>query len=212
MSLNHIIYPLENQIERLDIDICDLHCCNIYSDNPVSYDNIEIRAYEQLSPNVIIDGTTGAEQSLFNTTGALGSNLLLANRVRKGSKYKVYSHGSVETNGSNQTFIIRTKLGNVILEQKIITLPNLNQGSLYTFNGEILIYEIGDAGTAISKSFFNFSFTDQQGKTENYFIDQTNNTTFQTTTDATADITVAWDTNNENNILTCHSLSFGVIY
>lgn len=212
MSLNHLIYPLEEQTGRLNIDVCDIHACNIYSDNPITYDNIEIRAYEQLSPDVIISGETSTEQSIFNTTGAIGSNLVPANTVRKGSKYKIYSHGDIKTNGANQTFIIKTKLGGAILEQKIITLPNLNQGSQYTFNGDILLYEIGDTGTAIAKSFFNFSFTDQQGLSENYFIDETNNTTFQTTQDALSDITVQWDTNNANNIFTCHSLSFGKIY
>ena len=181
MSINHLIYPLEEQTERLNIDVCDLHCCNIYSDNPIpiTYDNLEIRAYEQLSPEVDINGGDG-ELTIFNTAGALGSNLIKANTVRKGSKYKVYSHGHIETSGSNQQFIIKTKLGTTIIEDKTITLPNLNQGSIYQFNGEILLYEIGDAGTAIAKSFFNFSFTDQQGLTENYFIDETNNTTLQT--------------------------------
>ena len=210
MSLNHLIYPLEEQTERLNIDVCDIHACNIFSDNPVTYDNIEIRAYEQLSPDVIINGSDG-QLTIFNTTGALGSNLIQANTVRKGSKYKVYSHGSIETNGANQQFCIRTKLGNAIIEEQTITLPNLNQGSIYEFNGEILLYQIGDAGTAIAKSFFNFKFTDQQGLTENYFIDETNNPTFQTTVDALADITVEWIDTNTSNIFSCHSLEISKI-
>ena len=211
MSINHIIYPLEEQSERLNIDVCDIHACNIYSDNPITYDNIEARAYEQLSDDVEINGGDG-ELNIFNTTGAIGSNLIPANTVRKGSKYKVYSHGRIETNGANQMFIIKTKLGNAIIEEKTITLPNLNNGSIYQFNGEILLYEIGNAGIAIAKSFFNFSFTDQQGLTENYFIDQTNNTTFQTTADAVADITVEWIDTNPANIFNCHSLTFSKIY
>jgi hypothetical protein len=211
MSLNHLIYPLEEQSERLNIDVCDLHCCNIFSDNPITYDNIEIRAYEQLSDDVEINGGDG-ELSIFNTTGSLGSNLIPANSVRKGSKYKVYSHGRIETNGANQQFIIKTKLGNAIIEEKTITLPNLNNGSIYQFNGEILLYEIGDAGTAIAKSFFNFSFTDQQGLSENYFIDEINNTTFQTTSDALANITVEWINTNPANLFSTHALEITKIY
>jgi len=212
MSLNHIIYPLEEQTERLNIDVCDIHCCRIYSETPlISYDNIEIRAYEQLSPDVNISGGQ-PEKTIFNTTGALGSNLIPANSVRKGSKYKVYSHGQIETDGANQQFIIKTKLGTAVIEEKTITLPNLNNGSIYQFNGEILLYEIGDAGTAIAKSFFNFSFTDQQGNTENYFIDEINNTTFQTTADAVADITVQWVNINPTNLFSCHSLTITKIY
>ena len=211
MSLNHIIYPNVADNERLDIKVCDIHCCNIFSENPITYFNIEQRNYEQLSPVVDIVGGQ-PETSIFNLTGALGSNLIPANTVRKGSKYKVYSHGRIETNGANKSFEIKTKLGNAIIETKTITLPNLNNGSIYEFNGEILLYEIGDAGTAIAKSFFNFKFTDQQGLTENYFIDETNSTTFQTTTDAIADITVRWLNGNGGNILSCHSLEFSKIY
>ena len=211
MSINHLIYRLEEQTERLNIDVCDIHACNIYLDNPITYDNIEIRAYEQLSPDVDINGGDG-ELTIFNTAGALGSNLIQANTVRKGSKYKVYSHGNIETSGANQQFCIRTKLGTAIIEDKTITLPNLNGGSIYQFNGEILLYEIGDAGTAIAKSFFNFEFTDQQGLTENYFIDETNNTTFQTTADAILDITAEWINTNPNDLFSCHSLEITKIY
>jgi hypothetical protein len=211
MSLNHIIYPLEEQTERLNIDVCDLHCCNIFSDNPITFENVEQRVYEQLSDNVNIIGGQ-FERTIFNTTGAIGSNIIPANTVRKGSKYKVYSHGRIETDGANQEFIIKTKLGTSIIEEKTITLPNLNQGSIYQFNGEILLYQIGNAGTAIAKSFFNFEFTDQQGLTENYFIDEINNTTFQTTADAVADITVQWIDINPDNIFSCHALEITKIY
>jgi hypothetical protein len=33
----------------------------------------------------------------------------------------------------------------------------------YELNGDILLYQIGDAGTAVAKSFLNFNFTNQQG-------------------------------------------------
>lgn len=211
MSLNHIIYPLENQTERLNIDVCDIYACNIFSDNPPTYDNIEIRAYQQLSGDVIINGGDG-ETSIFNTTGAIGGKTIPANTVRKGSKYKVYSHGEINTSGANQMFIVKTKLGNAILETSTITLPNLSQGSYYSLVGDILIYEIGNAGTAIAKTFFKFNFTDQQGLEEVKFIDNVNNTTFQTTANADADITIEWLDTNPSNIFNCHSLSFSKIY
>lgn len=211
MSLNHLIYPLEEQTERLDIDVCDIHCCNIYSDNPITYDNLEIRAYEQLSPDVIITGGN-PETTIFNTAGSIGSNLVPANSVRKGTKYKIYSHGEIATSGSNQEFIIKTKLGSAILETETITLPNLSQGSKYSINGDILIYETGNAGTAIAKTFLKFNFTDQQGLEEVKFIDNTNNTTYQTTNDALADITIEWISTSTSNIFNCHSLSFSRIY
>ena len=211
MSINHLIYPLEEQTERLNIDVCDIYACNIYSDNPITYDNIEIRAYQQLSPDVIISGGQ-PETTLFNTTGAIGSNLIPANSVRRGTKYKIYSHGTIQTSGANQQFIIKTKLGTAILETETITLPNLNQGSKYELHGDILIYEIGDAGTAIAKTFFNLTFTDQQGLAEARYIDNTNNTTYQTTADALADITIEWISPSPSNIFNCHSLSFSRIY
>jgi hypothetical protein len=105
-----------------------------------------------------------------------------------------------------------TKLGTAIIETKTITLPNLNAGSFYELSGDILLYQIGDAGTAVAKSFFNFNFTDQQGDSKTSFIDETNNTTFQTTSDATADITINWNNQNVANIFKSHSLSFSKIY
>lgn len=211
MSLNHIIYPLEKQSERLDIDVCKIYCCEIISENPITYDNYEQRAYEQLSGDLIVIGGQ-PETSLFNTTGAIGSNLIPANSVRRGTKYKIYSHGTMETSGANQQFIIKTKLGTAILETETITLPNLNQGSKYELHGDILIYEIGNAGTAIAKTFFNLTFTDQQGLAEARYIDNTNNTTYQTTADALADITIEWVSTSTSDIFNCHSLSFSRIY
>ena len=75
----------------------------------------------------------------------------------------------------------------------------------------MLIYETGDAGVASVKSFFNFKFTDQQGLSENYFIDNPNTTTFQTTADANFDVTVEWN-DNTTNILSCHSVTLEKIY
>ena len=210
MSLNHLIYPNIPDNERLNISVCDLHCCNVFSENPVIFQDIPQRIYEQLSPSVDVIQSDG-EKSIIDTTGARGSTLFRANTVQTGSKYKLYSHGSIQTNGANKSFIIATKLGNAVLEAKQIILPNLNNGSFYTFNGEMLIYETGNAGTANLKSFFNFAFTDQQGVTENYFIDNTNATTFQTTADANFNITVEW-LNNTTNILSCHSISLERIY
>jgi hypothetical protein len=211
MSLNHLMYPYVPDGERLDIKVCDIYCCNVFSENPITYFNMEQRAYEQLSDDVVVLGTEG-EKSIFNTTGAIGSNIIPANSVRVGSKYKMYSHGTIETNGANQSFILNTKLGTAIIETTTITLPNLNNGSFYELTGDILLYQIGDAGTAVAKSFFNFNFTDQQGDSKTYFIDETNNTTFQTTADATADITINWNNQNVANIFKCHSLSFSKIY
>jgi hypothetical protein len=159
MSLNHLIYPLDDQDERLNIDVCDIYACNIFSDNPPIYDNIEIRQYEQLSGDVIITGGQ-PEKSILNTTGAIGSNTLLANTVRKGSKYKIHAHGQIETASANKEFILTTKLGNAILETSTIKLPNLSTGSYWELNGDFLLYEIGNAGTAISKLFFKFDFVD----------------------------------------------------
>lgn len=212
MSLNHVIYPVENQDERLNIDVCDIYACNIFSDNPPIYDNIEIRQYEQLSPNVVISNGD-PETSLFNTTGAIGTNLIQANTSRTGTKYKIYSNGKIETAGANKDFIITTKLGTAILESETITLPNLNFGSKYSLNGDILIYQSGNAGTAIAKTFLKFEFTDTQGLEEGYFIDATNNTTFQTTTDEILDITIEWIAPaSVSEIFECGSLTFSKTY
>lgn len=212
MSINHILANIPDE-EKLNVKFGDIYYDNLIpAPTAPDYTNLEVRAYEQMA-GVIISGTTGAEQSLFYVNpNSIGSNIVPADSVRKGSKYRVYARGNISTDGANQVFLFRTKIGNAVLETQVITLPNLSQGSKWTVTGDILVLQTGNPGVAIAETFLKFEFVDSQGKVEAYYISNTNNSTFQTTTDAPADMTIAWDTNSENNQLSCSALSFSRIY
>ena len=212
MSLNHVIYPLENDDERLNVKFRNVYCDNLLAGNIAqTFNNLRNRTYEQLSPDVLIVGGQG-EATLFDLTDALGSNLIPADSTRKGTKYMITSHGTIETAGANNDIILQVKLNTAIMETISITLPNLNNGTYFTFDGEILFYEIGNAGTAVAKSFFKLTITDIQGLSEVTFANGTNNTTVQTTADNLLDMTCEWSSNNSNNIFSTHNIEIARIY
>ena len=212
MSLNHLLYPLENDDERLNVKFRNVYCDNLLAGNIAqTFNNLRNRTYEQLSGDVLVVGGQG-EATLFNLTDALGSNLIPADSTRKGTKYMITSHGNIETVGSNNAIILQVKLNTAIMETITITLPNLNSGTYFTFDGEILFYEIGNAGTAVAKSFFKLTITDIQGLSEVKFANGTNNTTVQTTADNLLDMTVEWSSNNSSNIFSTHNIEIARIY
>ena len=212
MSLNHLIYPLENDDERLNVKFRNVYCDNLNAGNITqTFNNLRNRTYEQLSPDVLVVGGQG-EATLFDLTDALGSNLIPANSTRKGTKYLITSHGDIETVGANNDIILLVKLNTAIMETIAITLPNLTTGTYFTFNGEILFYEIGNAGTAVAKSFFKLTITDIQGLSEVTFANGTNNTTVQTTADNLLDMTCEWSSNNSSNIFSTHNIEIARIY
>lgn len=212
MSLNHFIYDLVPEDEKLDVRFKDVYCDNLLAGNIAqTLNNLRNRTYEQLSPDVLVVGGQG-EATLFDLTDALGSNLIPANSTRKGTKYMITSHGDIETVGANNDIILQVKLNSAILETITVILPNLNNGTFFTFDGEILFYEIGDAGTAFAKSFFKLTITDTQGLSEVTFANGTNNTTVQTTADNLLDMTVEWSSNNANNKFSTHNIEIARIY
>ena len=220
MSLNHILNGVVPDEEKLDVKFGNIYYDNLIpapapGPSPVmDYTNLELRLYEQMG-NVIISGITGDEQSLFYVNpNSIGTNIIPANSVRNGSKYRVYARGNIATNGSNQVFTFKTKLGSAILATDLISLTNLTQGSKWTITGEILVVQDGTNNIAIADTFLKFEFADTQGNEEVKYIQTLNQTTFQTIIDDPLDMTIAWDPaqGGQNNQLYCSALSFSRIY
>lgn len=164
------------------------------------------RFYQQLAPDVTIQNNDG-ERTIFDTTGSIGSLEILPDVTRIGSEYKATAHGSIITSSGNQQIRIKTYLGTAEVESATFTLPNLPSGSFWDMDMRLLVYQIGNAGTAIIKTFGKFQFINQQGLTNTFFMDDTNNTTYQTTTLATANITIEWLTISGGNIIKVHTAS-----
>jgi len=160
--------------------------------------NASQRFYEQMVDSVAVNGVS-PETSIFDTTGAIGRLDILPNITRVGSKYNLKAHGIIESS-ANSRFIIRTKLGSAVIEQQEINLPNLESGSFFELDLELRVKEIGDAGTARIYTFGKFTFIKNNGVSTTIFIDDYNDTTYQTTSLATADVTIQWLDANSNEI------------
>lgn len=162
------------------------------------------RFYEQMVDTVSINGVF-PETTIFDTVGAIGRLDILPNITRVGSKYILKAHGTIQSS-ANSRFIIRTKLGTAIIEEQEITLPNLENGSFFELDLELRVKEIGAAGTARIYTFGKFNFIKNNGVATTLFIDDYNNTTYQTTALAEADVTIQWlDANS--NVINFHALS-----
>jgi len=164
------------------------------------------RFYQQLSPDVTIENSDG-ERTIFNTTGAIGGLEILPNITRVGSEYRATAHGSIITASGNQILRIKTFLGASEIETATFTLPNLSSGSFWSMDLQLLVYQIGNAGTALIKTFGKFDFTSNNGSTTTLYIDDSNNTTYQTTALATANITFEWLSINVGNVIKVHTAS-----
>jgi len=166
--------------------------------------NASQRFYEQMVDSVEINGVF-PETSIFDTIGSIGRLDILPNITRVGSKYNLKAHGIIESS-PNSRFIIRTKLGTAIIEQQEIILPNLETGSFFELDLELRVKAIGDAGIARIYTFGKFNFIKNNGVSTTIFIDDYNDTTYQTTALATADVTIEWLNANSNEI-TFHAVS-----
>ena len=164
------------------------------------------RFYTQLSPDVIINYDDG-EKSIFDTTNSIGGLEILPNITRVGSIYRATAHGRISVSGGNQQIRLKTKLGNSIIEEQSYSLPNLQADSLWKLELELTVYQIGNTGTASIKTFGTMSFTQQNGSTNTFFIDDDNDTTYQTTQLALADITLEWLSVTSGNTLSVHTAS-----
>mgnify|MGYP003640347450 CR=1 FL=1 len=239
MSLNHIVYDSVTEDQLLDVEFKAVHLDEvIFKDNlPFSgriqtnpdlnnyntlyfrnesnistpLNNSLQRYYEQMiEPPLIIDNGDG-ESSIFNTTDGLGTNYIPEDSARRGSKYHVLAHGNITTSGGLRDITIKSYLGDAIVSEATITLPNLNQGGNWELRGDLVVYATGIPGIAKINTFYRFDFTNNQGLVESSFIDSINNTTYQTTIPGFANITFEWLSLNEGNSLSVRSLSLSAI-
>ena len=157
--------------------------------------NSSQRFYEQCVPSVTI-GTADGEKSIFDDTDAIGRLDILPNITRIGSKFHLKSHGTIVSTPNSQ-FILKTKLGTAIIEQQTITIPNVDDG-FFELDMELRVKTIGNSGEASIYTFGKIIFTKTNGTAVTFFINDVNNTTYQTTELAIADVTIEWISLNGN--------------
>ncbi len=170
------------------------------------------RFYQQLVNVISIPQGVGVQKSLIDTTGSIGSITRPANVLRRGTKLRLIAHGRIESPTGNQQGKFRWYLGTTLLfEGDPITLPNLQNGSFVEIEFNLTVYNIGVAGIALLKAFGTFSFTTSQGTTKTVFLDQENNTTFQTITAEDINLTFEWLSQSVGDILNVHELEISIL-
>ena len=163
------------------------------------------RFYEQLSDSVNIVFADG-EKSIFNTTNSIGRLTILPDITRRGSRFQLKAHGIIEASPSNKSFTLRTYLGESVIEEDIILLPNLPNGSYFDMTLDMLVYDIGGTGEASIKTFGRFEFISNNGNPIVKLLDAENSTTYQTTQEAEANVSIEWN-QESSSVISFHEVS-----
>ena len=158
--------------------------------------------YSQIAQVTI--SNTVVETTLIDITGAVGTLSIPANTMRVGSTSKFFIAGLIDTTSASQDITLRIKSGTTTLSTFAVTTgTNLNAGSSFTLEGNILVRTIGVTGSIITSAMFAAGNTGNQSFTRN------NITTgvIDTTAINTFEFTVEWAIASVNNTITSQIIS-----
>jgi len=130
-----------------------------------------------------------------------------ANTTRKGSMFQITFSGNITLASSNQSLEVSVYLGNIEIVKKTVTPPNQVSTTPFRFNLEQTVRKIGGPGTAEIVSFSEFSTTDIQGNSKIFYLDNINNTTYETTSTLNGFVKFRWISNNAGNSITIRCLT-----
>ena len=145
--------------------------------------------YSQTSDSTNITNTT-SELSLIGS--GIGSLSVPANGFKVGDSFSVRIGGFISTSNGH-TLTIKTKSGSVILATSGSQTFPTTTAEIWTLNLTFTIRSIGGAGVASIITLGNFiNIKSSNGTTQGFSFSSLNNTTFDTTTSNTLDITAQW--------------------
>jgi len=130
-----------------------------------------------------------------------------AGTTRRGSMFQITFSGNITLASSNQSLEISVYLGNIEIVKKTVTLPNQTSTTPFRFNLNQCVREIGPAGTAEIVSFSEFSTIDIQGGSKIFYLDNINDTTYETTSTLNGFVKFRWISNNAGNSITIRCLT-----
>ena len=142
----------------------------------------------------------------------LGSLFVPANGFVRGNTFRVYMEGSLSSlNNAELTINIRDN-GNVLATTGAMTLV-ATSGNFYQMDITFVIREIGAAGTAeiMTSGTFNYTKTSNNNP-EVIAFEQLNDTTFDTTSLSTLDITAQWGAAEALNSIDTHVLTLQRVF
>jgi len=165
---------------------------NVTAPEPTNYG-----LFVQTANSTAITATT-TEGTLID--GGLGSLNVPANGFTAGDSFSVHMSGLISAH-NNDTITIRLKSGAVILaDSGALTLPGMTS-QVWLLDVTFTIRAIGGTGVASSATMAQFHTLKKQGggSQEGFAWTNLNNTTFDTTSGNTLDITAQWSSNNADN-------------
>lgn len=142
----------------------------------------------------------------------LGSLFVPANGFVRGNTFRVYMEGNLSSlNNAELTINIRDN-GNVLATTGAMTLVSTS-GNFYQMEITFVIREVGAAGTAeiMTSGTFNYTKTSNNNP-EVIAFEQLNDTTFDTTSLSTLDITAQWGAADALNSIDTHVLTLQRVF
>jgi hypothetical protein len=165
--------------------------------------------FAQTGDSAVVSATT-TESTLID--GGVGTLIVPSNTFNIGDSFKV-AMGGLFSNANAETIRLRVKSGLVDLADSGVQSLSAHADDIFKLEITFTIRNIGGPGTASIISFGSFQTIKKNSDNISGFgFELNNNTTFDTTTSNTLDITVEWGSNNANNSIKSQTLVLNKIY
>ena len=165
--------------------------------------------FSQTEDGPVVTNTTDELTIIGNGEGSLS---VPANGFTKGNSFRAYIEGDLSSlNNAQLTINIRDN-GNVLATTGPMTLVTTS-GNYYYLDITFVVREVGIAGVASLMTSGVFQYTKTANNTpETIGFNNLNNTTFDTTTLSTLDITAQWGAADPANSIDVHILTLQRIF
>ena len=165
--------------------------------------------FSQTEDGPVVTNTTDELTVIGNGEGNL---FVPANGFTKGNSFRVYIEGDISSlNNAELTINIRDN-GNILASTGPMTLVTTS-GNYYYLDITFVVREIGAAGVASLMTSGVFQYTKTANNTpETIGFNNLNNTTFDTTTLSTLDVTAQWGAADPANSIDTHILTLQRIF
>ena len=176
---------------------CDtLSTCQTIQDIQSSLLTKNTRLFSQTGDSVVVSATT-TETSIID--GGVGSLSVSSNGFSIGDSFRGVI-GGILSNQNNNTIRVRLKSGSVVLADSGVQTLGGHTNDIFKLEVDFTIRNIGSGGTGSIITLGTFHTTKKNsGDVTGFGFEFVNDTTFDTTTSNTLDITVEWGTSSSNN-------------
>lgn len=165
--------------------------------------------FSQTEDGPVVTNTTDELTIIGNGEGSLS---IPANGFTKGNSFRAYIEGDLSSLNNAQLTINVRDNGNILASTGPMTLVTTS-GNYYYLDITFVVREIGAAGVASLMTSGVFQYTKTANNTpETIGFNNLNNTTFDTTTLSTLDVTAQWGAADPANSIDAHILTLQRIF